>query len=177
MVRAMKILSALLVCGMLTAGMAHAEQQPGDGGGDGGGSGDGTGGQPTAPPGSMCYMSGGLGSNFNLDELAGGGYARASLNYGLPNPSSGPGWKLTVRTVATGADGEITLDDTADMTPQSGDWITGGFTSGGYFSSTYPDGTDISGGLSITGTFTDAEGNTVEADGMTYPPDPVTNTC
>jgi hypothetical protein len=171
MLRATKILSALLVCGLLTAGMAHAEQQTGDGGGDGG-----TGGQPTAPPGSMCYLSGGLGSNFNLDEL-GSGYARASLNYGLPNPTHSPGWKLKVRTVATGADGEITLDDTADMTPQPDDWITGGFTSGGYFSSMYPDGTDISGGLSITGTFTDAEGNILEADGMTYPPDPVTNTC
>jgi hypothetical protein len=122
----------------------------------------------------MCYLSGGLGSNFNLDEV-GGGYARASLNYSLPSPASGPGWKLTIRTVATDAAGDITVDDTADMTSTPDMWITGG--AGGSFSSTYPDTSDISGGLSITGTFTDADGNTVMADGMTYPPDPITNTC
>ena len=88
-------------------------------------------------------------------------------------PPTGSGWTTHVRVTATGADGSTTIDrafDSPDGYSYPGDQP-------GYASSTYAAGTDTSGGMTIDQTLKDVNGNTVEAYGMIYPPDPVTNTC
>ena len=156
----------LFVVAVATAGAGEAYvNQPSDGGG-----GDGSA-YPTAPPGNMCYLASGLGTSMGLDSL-GSGFTRATLGWTL---SSGNSYKSQVRTVAVGGDGEITYDSGwVDMTPGDTD-LPGGQS--GYATQTFPDGTDYSGGLTITDQFTNMEGQTSYADGMIYPPDPVTNSC
>gem|GEM_PF-5683821 len=146
---------------------AQAAIQPGDGGGDGGGGATPT---PTAPPGSMCYLPSGWGSDFNMTQSS--SRIEAMLSATLPGGNS---YKMQVRGVATGADGSTTFDTGwTDMTPY-GDWLSGGQT---ITDTLYvPGDTDMSGGFTLDEQFTDGTGQTNYADGLLYPPDPVTNTC
>jgi len=94
------------------------------------------------------------------------------LSATLPGGNS---YKMQVRGVATGADGSTTFDTGwTDMTPY-GDWLSGGQT---ITDTLYvPGDTDMSGGFTLDEQFTDGTGQTNYADGLLYPPDPVTNTC
>jgi hypothetical protein len=162
-------MTTLLVALVVTARPAQAVfNPPAQDGGGGGGSGPTP--APTAPPGNMCYLSSGLGSNFALDE--GRGYTNASQNWTLPG---GDSFQERSRAVATGADGSETYDSGwLDETPY-GDWLTGGQT--GSTTIDIPGNPDMSGGFTLTDVFTDGAGNSYTADGMAYPPDPVTNSC
>lgn len=165
-VRVRKLVASFLATAIITVAAAQAANQPGQGGGDGGGGGA----TPTAPPGSLCYFSGGWGSNFGLSTDITG--TKATLDATLPAPGS---YKMETRAVATGADGSITYDSGWMEDTGSGVWIPGGQTVGD--SLFIPSNPDMSGGFTITERFTDAGGQTHDADGMAFPPDPITNTC
>lgn len=164
-------MTTLLVAVVVTAGPAQAVfNPPAQGGGGGGGHSGPPTPAPTVPPGNMCYISSGIGSNFALDE--GRGYTNASQAWTLPG---GDSFKEKSRAVATGADGSETYDSGwLDETPY-GEWLSGGQT--GSTSIDIPGNPDMSGGFTLTDVFTDGAGNTYTADGMAYPPDPVTNAC
>jgi hypothetical protein len=167
--RVRTLLPMLFVAAVATAGAGEAYVNTPSDGGNGGWGGGGS--YPTAPPGNMCYLASGLGTSMGLDSL-GDGFMRATLNWTL-----GPGNSYTsqLRTVAVGADGEVTYDSGwVDMT-SDGTTLPGGQS--GSASQTLPDGTDYSGGLTIVDRFTNMEGQTSDADGMIYPPDPVTDSC
>lgn len=159
----------LLACVMLaamTGGAAYA-----GGGEDGTGGGDGGGGTGTPPGTTQCFISFGAGSDYfvgvNSSTLS------ATLNWTIP-----PGtFTYRQRFVATGADGSIT-EDTG--------WEDGGpdmpvGPASGSDSVSIPDvnnSIDISGGTVFEVQFTDPNtGQTVDAEGETYPPDPVTGGC
>lgn len=170
-VRVGRLVSPLLLAVFMRAIAAQAANQPGDGGGDGDGGGGGATPTPTAPPGSMCYFQSGWGSNFNVIQDS-YGVIQAMMNATLPGGNS---YKMQARGVATGADGTTTFDSGwTDMTPY-GDWLSGGQTISDTLS--IPGGTDMSGGFSLDERFTDGYGDTNDADGLVYPPDPITNTC
>ena len=117
----------------------------------------------------MCYLPSGTASSVN--QTSTGNWNQVSLNFHFP--PTGYGWRTRTRVTATGADGELTLDITVD----SPEGYTYPGDQDGTVTQSYPYDTDISGGLTIDQTMIDVWGNTEDAEGLIYPPDPVTNTC
>jgi hypothetical protein len=101
----------------------------------------------------------------------GGGVNEISIHFNFP--PAGFGWTTRTRVTATGGDGSITFDQEMDSFP--GAYYPGGQP--GDARGDFPSDTDTSGGMTIDTTMIDPNGNTVDAEGMIYPPDPVTNTC
>jgi hypothetical protein len=162
--RIRSLASALLLVAATTAGIAGAANQTGYvGGGDTGAA------PPTVPPSNMCYLAMGIGSNFGLIYV-GGGRNQVSINWTLPAGS----YSMKTRLYTTSATGTTSYDtDWVDMT--HGARIPGGQT--GTSSNTFGSDVDFSGGLTYESQFTDANGTTISATGMIYPPDPYTNAC
>jgi len=161
-------LAATIIVAM-SAGAAHAASQPSTGGGDTGTSGK-------APAGTtMCFISSGTGSNYFVG--ASSTTLTASLNWSVPAGN----FTMKTRFVSTGGDGSVT-EDTGWRDSSFGDSLINypgpeSGQSGDYI----PDSNnsiDVSGGTLFEVQFTDTStGQTFEADGQTYPPDPVTGSC
>jgi hypothetical protein len=157
---------------------AHAADlgQPSDGGGGSPGT------SPTTPPGTTeCFMSFGGGSGYSVSfgDTLGSPFLGISMHFTLP----GGTFTARQRFVSQGADGETTSDSgwQDNMVGSTGDPVLypgpGDFNTGQYI---YDPGNsiDISGGTQYTIEATnDQTGETFDAWGETYPPDPIAGNC
>jgi hypothetical protein len=169
---------ACMIMAVVSATAASASDigKPSTAGGDGGGA------TPTTPPGTtMCFMSSGAGSNYNVavEYLFGAYSLGVSLDFGVPSGV----FTARQRFVSEGADGGITSDSgwQDNMMGSSGNPILYDGPSEGTTSQFLadPNGSlDVSGGTQYTVELTNTDtGQTLEADGETYPPDPIAGNC